>query len=59
MLCLARKIGEKIMIGDNIVLIVVQIDHNKIRLAIDAPRDVPIWRSEMLDADGKPKERKA
>lgn len=48
MLVLTRKIGEKIMIGDDIVLTVVQIDRGKIRLGIEAPKSMPIVRSELI-----------
>ena len=48
MLVLSRKLGEKIVIGDNIVLTVVKIDRNQIRLGIEAPRDVLVFREEML-----------
>ncbi len=47
MLVLSRKLGEKIMIGDNIVLTVVKIDRNQIRLGIQAPSDVPVYREEI------------
>ena len=48
MLVLSRKLGEKIRIGDNICITVVDIDRGKIRLGIEAPRDVPIYRDELL-----------
>ena len=48
MLVLSRKLGEKIFIGDNICITVVDIDRGKIRLGIEAPRDVPIFRQELL-----------
>lgn len=48
MLVLSRKLGEKIYIGDNITITVVSIDRGKIRLGIDAPRDVPIFRQELM-----------
>lgn len=48
MLVLSRKLGEKIYINDNICITVVDIDRGKIRLGIDAPRDVPIYRQELL-----------
>jgi carbon storage regulator len=48
MLVLSRKLGEKITIGDNISITVVDIDRGKIRLGIEAPRDVPIFRQELL-----------
>jgi carbon storage regulator len=50
MLVLSRKLGEKIFINDNICITVVDIDRGKIRLGIDAPRDVPIYRQELLSA---------
>ena len=61
MLVLSRKLGEKIYINDNICITVVDIDRGKIRLGIEAPRDVPIFRQELLgeskpatEAVGKP-----
>jgi carbon storage regulator len=48
MLVLSRKLGEKIVIGENICITVVDIDRGKIRLGIEAPRDVPIFRQELL-----------
>jgi carbon storage regulator len=55
MLVLSRKLGEKIFINDNICITVVDIDRGKIRLGIEAPRDVPIFRKELLTpAEGKP-----
>ncbi len=47
MLVLTRKPGEKLVIGNNIVVTVVQISGNKIRLSIDAPDDVRILRGEL------------
>lgn len=48
MLVLSRKLGEKIVIGDNIVVTVVKIDRNQIRLGIEAPSEVPVYREEIL-----------
>ena len=48
MLVLSRKLGEKIYIGENICITVVDIDRGKIRLGIEAPRDVAIYRQELL-----------
>lgn len=54
MLVLSRKIGEKIIIGDNIEVTVVNImDGGKIRIGITAPRDVPIARKELFDRHAK------
>ncbi len=60
MLVLSRKLGEKIYINDNICITVVDIDRGKIRLGIEAPRDVPIFRKELLtntrdEPNGTPK----
>ncbi len=51
MLVLSRKLGEKIYINDNICITVVDIDRGKIRLGIEAPRDVPIFRKELLASE--------
>lgn len=51
MLVLSRKLGEKIWIGADICITVVDIDRGKIRVGIEAPRDVPIYRQELLPAD--------
>lgn len=47
MLVLSRKLGEKIVINGNIVLTVVKIDRNQIRLGIEAPKDIPVYREEI------------
>lgn len=47
MLVLSRKLGEKIYINDNICITVVDIDRNKIRLGIEAPPEVPVYRQEV------------
>ena len=49
MLCLSRKLGEKIIIGDNITITVIDIQGNKIRLGIEAPRDVSVMREELVE----------
>ncbi len=49
MLVLSRKLGESILIGDNIVVKVVGIDNGLIKLGIDAPRDVTIVRNELIE----------
>ncbi len=55
MLVLSRKVGEKIFINDNICITVVDIDRGKIRLGIEAPRSVPIFRKELLASPEPPK----
>lgn len=48
MLVLSRKLGEKIHIGADICITVMDIDRGKIRLGIEAPKEVPIFRKELL-----------
>ena len=48
MLVLSRKIDERIVIDDRIVVTVVKIDRNHVRLGIQAPGDVPVYREEIL-----------
>jgi len=50
MLVLSRKRDERIVIGDNIVITVVEVRGDKVRLGIDAPSEVPVHRQEVLDA---------
>lgn len=47
MLVLSRKLGETIVIDGNIKVEIVQVDGQRVRLGITAPRDVPIRRSEL------------
>lgn len=47
MLVLTRKLGEQIIIDDNIVVTIIAIDGNKIRLGIKAPRSVQVDRAEI------------
>ena len=46
MLVLSRKLGEKVVIGDGIVLTVVKVDRNQVRLGIEAPAEVPVFRQD-------------
>lgn len=54
MLVLSRKLGEKIIIGDQITITVLDVDRGKVRLGIEAPRSVPVYRQELLPAQGTP-----
>ncbi len=49
-LVLTRRDQESIVIGNNITITVVSIDRGRVRLAINAPKDVPVHRSEVYDA---------
>lgn len=50
MLVLSRQRDESIMIGDNIVITVVDIRGDKVRLGINAPTEVPVHRQEVYEA---------
>jgi len=49
MLVLTRKVGERIVIGDGIVIQVLETNGHRIRLGIEAPSDVPILREELAE----------
>ncbi|MDP7020417.1 MAG: carbon storage regulator CsrA [Pirellulaceae bacterium] len=50
MLVLSRKKGESIVIGDNVVVTIIDIRGDKIRIGIEAPMDVPVHRLEVYQA---------
>ncbi|MBX3437800.1 MAG: carbon storage regulator [Planctomycetaceae bacterium] len=50
MLVLTRQVGERLRIGENVVVTLTQTSCGKVRLAIEAPRDVVIKRGELVDA---------
>jgi carbon storage regulator len=50
MLVLSRQRDESIMIGDNIVVTIVDIRGDKVRLGIDAPTEIPVHRQEIYEA---------
>ncbi|MEX0703905.1 MAG: carbon storage regulator CsrA [Planctomycetales bacterium] len=50
MLVLSRKKDEKIIIGDSITLMVIEIRGDKVRLGIEAPKEVSVHRQEIYDA---------
>jgi len=50
MLVLTRKKNEVIVIGDDIHITVIEIRGDKVRLGIDAPRDVTVHRAEVYEA---------
>lgn len=50
MLVLSRKKNESIVIDDNITIVVVEIRGDKVRLGIEAPKEVPVHRREVFDA---------
>ena len=49
MLVISRKMSQSIIINDNIEIIISDIGSDKVKLAINAPRDVRIFRKELLE----------
>ena len=50
MLIITRKPGERIMLGDDVVVEVIEVSGSSVRLGIAAPRSVPVYREEIWDA---------
>lgn len=58
MLVLSRKKNESVIINDNIVVFVVEIRGDKVRLGIEAPREIPVHRNEVHAAIQREKREK-
>ena len=50
MLVLSRKKNESIIINDDITIVVVEIRGDKVRLGVEAPKEVPVHRNEVYEA---------
>ncbi len=44
---LMRRIGEKLMIGDDVTVTILGVQGNQVKIGIDAPKEVEIWREEL------------
>ena len=51
MLVLTRKQGQSITIGDDVKVKILDIGSNFIKIGIDAPREVPVYREELLNKE--------
>lgn len=58
MLVLTRKIGERILIGDNVVVTLLAVKGRQARLGIEAPASVPIWREQLALAGAEATDRR-
>ena len=54
MLVLSRKVGEKILIGDEIVVTVVRVAQGVVRIGVEAPSNLPIVREEIQKTIQRP-----
>ena len=54
MLVLSRKVGERILIGDQIAITVVRIAGQGVRLGIEAPQNMPVMREELATRPSEP-----
>ena len=50
MLILQRKVGQSLLIGDNIKISITEIGFDRVKISIDAPKEIPVVRTELLDA---------
>jgi len=50
MLILSRKLNEKVVIGDGVVVSIIEIRGDQVKLGIDAPKTVKVFRQEVYDA---------
>lgn len=50
MLVLSRKPGEALRVGDDVEITIVEVKGDMVRIGIDAPRNVQVWRKELWDA---------
>lgn len=49
MLVLSRNVGQSLIINDDIKIIIVSVSGDKVRLGVEAPREVPVHRKEVHD----------
>ncbi len=59
MLVLTRNRGEKIVVADNIIITIIEVRGDKVRIGIEAPRDVSVHREEIYDAIQQGKRRES
>jgi len=50
MLVLSRRLGESVVIGDDVVVTVLEVRGDVVRIGVDAPRSVQVRRQELLEA---------
>ena len=59
MLVLSRQPDESIMIGDNVVVTIVEVHGERVRLGVDAPGEIPVHRKEVYEAIRREKSQRS
>jgi carbon storage regulator len=54
MLVLSRKLGQRFQIGQDVRVTIVKIDRNSVRIGIEAPGDVTVYREEIAPSEHQP-----
>lgn len=53
MLVLSRKLGQRFQVGQDVRITIVKIDRNSVRIGIEAPGQVTVYREEIIPADSE------
>lgn len=59
MLALSRKPGQSLVIGDNIKITIVAVEGSVVKIAVDAPKEIPVHRFEVFEAIARENSRAA
>ena len=59
MLILTRRVGETLMVGDDVTVTVLGVKGNQVRIGVNAPKDVAVHREEIYDRTRKENENNA
>lgn len=54
MLVLSRKLGQRFLVGQDVRVTIVKVDRNSVRIGIEAPDDVTVYREEIAPAESLP-----
>ncbi len=54
MLVVSRRVGQSLMIGEDVEVVILRVDRSEIRIGIKAPRSVPVLRKELVEREQSP-----